>query len=164
MLGRWDTENRHEQQCKAARRHPLSLVDNIKIYFINNTHHFNTRLNYFINLYYVRLVCYFRGRRCRIGVMALSVMTQSCAIINDVLRCNLSPSRSCHAIPRPFQPLPLRTLVDCSVVKVSGWAVRSNLPARLQIATSILPPPAKKSTKIPFEKRSRHTIPQPFQP
>ena len=25
--------HRHEQQCK-ARRHPLSLVDNIKIYFI----------------------------------------------------------------------------------------------------------------------------------
>jgi hypothetical protein len=49
MLGRWDTENHHEQQCKAARRHPLSLVDNIKIYFINNTHHFNTRLNYIIN-------------------------------------------------------------------------------------------------------------------
>ena len=40
----------HEQQCKAARRHPLSLVDNIKIYFINNTRYFNARLNYIINL------------------------------------------------------------------------------------------------------------------
>jgi hypothetical protein len=119
MLGRWDTEKRHEQQCKAARRHLLSLVDNIKIYFINNTHHFNTRLNYIINLYYVRLVRYFQERRHRIGVMALSVMTQSCAIINDVLRCNLSPSRSRHTIPRPFQPSPPRTLVDCSVVEVS---------------------------------------------
>ena len=36
-----------------------SLVDNIKTYFINNSHHFNTRLKYIINLYYVRLVCYF---------------------------------------------------------------------------------------------------------
>jgi hypothetical protein len=26
----------HEQQCKATRRHPLSLVENVKIYFINN--------------------------------------------------------------------------------------------------------------------------------
>jgi len=52
----------HEQQCEATRRHPLSLVDNIKIYFlslvdnikiyfINNTRYFNARLNYFINLY-----------------------------------------------------------------------------------------------------------------
>ncbi len=67
--------HRQEQQCKAARRHPLSLVDNIKIYFINNARYFYARLNYIINLYYVWLVRYFRGRRCRIGVMALSVMT-----------------------------------------------------------------------------------------
>ncbi len=51
--------HRHDQQCKAARRHPLSLVDNIKINFMNNTFHFNARLNYIINLYYVRLVRYF---------------------------------------------------------------------------------------------------------
>jgi hypothetical protein len=133
--------HRHVQQCKAARRHPLSLVDNIKIYFINNTHHFNAWLNYIINLYYVPLVRYFRECRRCIGVMALSVMTQRCAIINDVLFCNLSPSRSRHTIPRPFQPPPPRTLVNCSVVEVGNRAVRSNSPARLQIATSILPPP-----------------------
>ncbi len=109
--------HRHEQQCKAVRRHPLSLVDNIKFYFINNTCHFNARLNYIINLYYVRRVRYFRGRCCRIGVMALSVMTQRRAIINDVLHRHLSPSRSCHTIPWPFQPPPPRTLVDCSVLK-----------------------------------------------
>ena len=40
--------HRHEQQCKAARRHPFSLVDNIKFYFINNTRHFNARLNYIL--------------------------------------------------------------------------------------------------------------------
>ena len=116
----------HEQQCKAARRHPPSLVDNIKIYFINNTRHVNTRFNYIINLYYVRLIHYFRGRCRRIGVMAPRVMTERHVIINDVLRCNLSPSRSCNAVPQPFQPLSPRTLIDCSVVEVSDWAVRSN--------------------------------------
>jgi hypothetical protein len=136
--------HRHEQQCKATRRHPLSLADNIKIYFINNTCHFNVRLNYIINLYYVRLVCYFLGHHRRIGVMALSVMTQRRAIINDVLRCNLSPSQSHHTIPRLFQPPPPHTLDDCSVIEVGNRVVRSNLPAQLQIATSTLPPPRQK--------------------
>ncbi len=72
--------------------------------------------------------------------------------------------RRCHAIPRPFQPPPPCALVDYGVVEVGEQAVRSILPALLQIATSILPPPLKISTKIPFEKRCRHAIPRPFQP
>ena len=134
------------------RCHPLSLVENIKIYFIYNTCHFNVRLNYIFNLYYVRLVRYFRGHHYRIGVMALSVMTQRRAIINDVLPRSLSPSQSRHTIPRPFQPSPPRTLVGCSVVEVGDRAVQSNLPARLQIATSILPPPKKKIDQNPLRK------------
>ncbi len=55
-------------------------------------------------------------------------------------------------------------LVDCGIVEVGDRAVRSNLPAQSQIATSILPPPLKKASKIPFKKRSRHAIPRPFQP
>ncbi len=83
----------HEQQCEAARRHPLSLVDKIKIYFINNTHYFNVRHNYVNYIYMVRLVRYFGGLCCRIGVMVLSVMTQQHVIVNDaLLRCHLSPS------------------------------------------------------------------------
>ncbi len=35
-----------KQQFEAARRHPLSLVDNNKMYFINNTRYFNARRNY----------------------------------------------------------------------------------------------------------------------
>jgi hypothetical protein len=91
--------------------------------------------------------------------MALSVMTQRCVIINDVLRCNLSPSQSCHTIPWLFQPPPPRMLVDCIVFEVGDRAVRSNSPARSKIATSILPAPPKFFTKIPFKKQSRHTIP-----
>ena len=49
-----------------------------------------------------------------------------------------------HAVPRPFQPLPPRTLDDCCVVEVGDWVAQSNSPARLQIATSILPPPRPK--------------------
>jgi len=58
MRGNWHglakmatKRHRHEQQCEAARCHPLSLVDNIKTYFINNTRYFNAQLNYTINLY-----------------------------------------------------------------------------------------------------------------
>jgi len=58
MRGNWHglaemaaKRHHHEQQCKAARCHPLSLVDYTKIYFINNNRYFNARLNYFINLY-----------------------------------------------------------------------------------------------------------------
>ena len=47
--------------------------------------------------------------------------------------------RSGNAIPRPFQPPPQRSLVDCCVVEVGDQAVRSNSPARSQIVTSILP-------------------------
>jgi len=60
MRGNWHglaemaaKKHRHEQQCKATRRHPLSLLDNIKIYFINNTRYFNARLNY---LYYLSIL------------------------------------------------------------------------------------------------------------
>ena len=101
--------HRHEQQRKAARHHPLSLADNNKIYFINNTCYFNAGVNYDIKIYYVRLVHYFRGRCRHIGVMALSVMTQQCAIINDALRCHLSSSLLAdtalwHPAPAPLHP------------------------------------------------------------
>ena len=72
--------------------------------------------------------------------------------------------RRCHAIPRPFQTPPPRMLVECGVVEVGDRAVWSNSPSRSQIKTSILPPPPKKSTKIPFKKRRCHAIPRPFQP
>ena len=51
--------HRHEQQCKAARRHPPSLVINIKIYFITNTRYFNARMKCVIKIYYVQLIRYF---------------------------------------------------------------------------------------------------------
>jgi len=38
-------------------------------------------------------------------------------------------NRSRQAIPRPFQPPPPHTIVDCGVVEVGGWAVRCNSPA-----------------------------------
>ena len=112
----------HEQQFKAARRHPLSLVDNLKIYFITNTCYFNARLNYIINIYYVWLMRYFRGCCHHIGVMALSVMTQRHAIINDVRRRNLSSSRSRHTIPGPSSPRPhVRSLIVVSLRLATGW-------------------------------------------
>ncbi len=49
--------------------------------------------------------------------------------------------RCCHVIPQLFQPPPPCTLIECGVVEVLDRAVRSNSPAWLQIATSILPPP-----------------------
>jgi hypothetical protein len=71
MSGNWQglakiAAKRHcqEQQCEAARRHPLSLVDEIKIYFINNTRYFNTRRNYVNKINMALLVRYF-GRRCQ---------------------------------------------------------------------------------------------------
>ena len=60
--------------------------------------------------------------------------------------------RRCHAIPRPFQPPPTHTLIDCGVVEVGDQAVQSNSPARSQIATSILPSPPKILTKIHSHK------------
>jgi hypothetical protein len=51
----------------------LSLVDNIKIYFINNTHYYNMRFYIIIELYYVWLACYFGGHHHHIEVMVLSV-------------------------------------------------------------------------------------------
>ncbi len=70
-----------------------------------------------------------------------------------------------HAIPRPFQPPPPRELVDCCVVEVGDRAVRSNSPARSQITTSILPPPAQKFDQNPLRqtKSPRHppAVPAP---
>jgi hypothetical protein len=67
-----------------------SLVQNIKIYFINNTHYFRTRFYINIKLCYVWLASYFGGRHLRIGIMALSIMTQQRAIVDDAVRRPLS--------------------------------------------------------------------------
>ena len=61
-------------------------------------------------------------------------------------------TRRRHAIPPPFQPPPSRALVDCCVLEVGDWVVRSNSPARSQIATSIQPPLAKNIIKNPLRK------------
>jgi hypothetical protein len=51
--------------------------------------------------------------------------------------------------------LPPRALVDCGVVEVGDLAVRSNLSARSQIMTSILPPPHRKiRPKSPGKKNA----------
>jgi hypothetical protein len=108
---------------------PLSLVDNIKIYFINNTHYFNMRFYNIIKLYKVWLACYFGGRHCHIGDMVLSVMTQQRAIIDNAVHCPLSPSTCrrgtlaslCHSpmFAPLLHPLLLRArpfLVGCCVI------------------------------------------------
>ncbi len=53
---------------------PLSLVKKIKNYFIINICYFRTRFYIIIKIHYVQLACYFGGRHCCIGVMALSVI------------------------------------------------------------------------------------------
>ena len=94
----------------------------------------------------------------------LRLMTGRCGLIltNYDLYPTLPPpdkstkipfeKRRCHAIPRPIQPPPPHTLVDCGVIEVGNRVVWSNSPAQSQIKTSILPPQPKYSTKIPFEK------------
>jgi hypothetical protein len=57
-----------------------------------------------------------------------------------------------YAIPRPIQAPPPCTLVDCCVVEVGDRAVWSNSSAWSQIATSILPPPAKTIVQNPLIK------------
>ena len=64
----------------------------------------------------------------------------------------LFKKRCRHVIPQPFQPPPPRTLIKCGVVEVVDRAMRSNLPAWLQIATSILQPPAEKIDQNPLRK------------
>ncbi len=59
--------------------------------------------------YNVRIVHYFQEHRRRIGVMALSVTTQQHEIINDALRCHLSPfsladTALWHPAPAPLRP------------------------------------------------------------
>ena len=73
--------------------------------------------------------------------------------------------RSRHAIPRPFQPPTPRTLVDCCVVEVGDRVARSNSLARLQIATSILPPPCRKiRQKSPSKNEVATPSPGRFSP
>ena len=68
-------------------------------------------------------------------------------------------------IPRPFQPPPLQTLVDCGVNEVSVRAVRSNSYTRSIIATSILPPPQPKIlSKIPSKSVAATPSPSRFSP
>ena len=63
-----------------------------------------------------------------------------------------SPRKNNAVTPSPGRSSPRSqgSLVDCCIIEVGDRAVRSNSPTRLQIATSFLPPPAKKSTKIPL--------------
>ena len=55
-------------------------------------------------------------------------------------------------IPRPFQPPPPQTLVDCGVIEVGNLVVQSNLTAQRQNGSCYLPPPPpqpKKMSQIP---------------
>ena len=81
---RWMHGDWHGLAKMAAGRHPLSLVDNVKIYFDDNTRYFNPCFYYVIEIYWVRLACLFECPHCCIGVMALSIKRQQCAIVNDV--------------------------------------------------------------------------------
>ena len=52
--------------------------------------------------------------------------------------------------PRPFQPPPLQTLVDCGVVEVDNLVVWSKLTTQRQNGLCYLPPPnTKSSSQIP---------------
>ena len=64
-----------------------------------------------------------------------------------------------------FTPPP-RTLIDCCVVEVGERAVRSiNSSTRLQIATSILPPPGLTvNQKSPFNNEAATLSPGRFSP
>ena len=64
-----------------------------------------------------------------------------CFIITPLQQLN-SPPSSFFLVTHIH--LPPRALVDCGVVEVGDLAVRSNLSARSQIMTSILPPPHRK--------------------
>ena len=66
----------HEQQCEAAGGPSLSLVDNIKTYFINNTRYFNTRFYNVIKIYKVQHDRCFGCRHCRISAMELCTMAR----------------------------------------------------------------------------------------
>ena len=125
----------HKQQCKAARCHPLSLVDNIKIYFINNTCYFNARCNYVNKIYRIRLVCYF-GACCRsFGVIVLSVMTQQRAIIDNALYHHFSPSTRrlgaleslCHS--PTFVPLLHPLFLHARPLPPFGWLLHPIIPS-----------------------------------
>jgi hypothetical protein len=110
----------------------LSLLDKLKIYFINYTRYFNTRLYNIIKLYKVRRARYFGGRHRCIGIMVLSIMTQQCVIVNNALRCHLSPSTCrrgalaslCHS--PTFVPL-LHLLLLCACPFLVGCCV-STIP------------------------------------
>ncbi len=53
-----------------------------------------------------------------------------------------------------FEP-PLRALVDCGVVEVGNWVVRSNSPALSKFATFFLYPPLlENSTKLPLKNEA----------
>jgi hypothetical protein len=104
---------------------PLSLVDNIKIYFINNTHYFNTWFYIIIKPYWVRLACFFGGHHHHIGVMALSIMTQQRAIVDNAVCHPLSPSTCRHGalaslcLSPTFFPLLYPPLPPC--LPIFGW-------------------------------------------
>ena len=79
------------------------------------------------------------------------VVRKTCSVLDRNLICfiitNHPPTTtqltSFFLAAHIIHPSPL-ALVDCGVVEVGDQAVRSNLSARSQIMTSILPPPRRK--------------------
>ncbi len=121
--GRQKTFTRAAMQGRWAP--PLSLVQNMKIYFINNTHYFRTRFYITIKICFVWLACYFGGRHLRIGVMALSVMTQQRAIVDNAVRRPLSPSTCRRGALHPSATPPRSSLFSTlsSTAPARFWLV-----------------------------------------
>ena len=119
----------------AGRRAPPPLsCRKYKNYFINNTRYTNVQLNYDIKLYTVQLVRYFGGHHHSIGVMALSIMIQQRAIVDDALCHHLSPSKRrlgalaslCHS---PTFPLLHPLFIHARPLPPFGWLLHPIIPS-----------------------------------
>ena len=72
------------------------------------------------------------------------------------------PSRC--AFPRPYEPTPRRTLIDCHVFEARDWADRSNSSTQSQFNEALNPPASHNSEKMHTTKRSRFSVPWTIPP
>ena len=72
------------------------------------------------------------------------------------------PSRC--AFPRPYEPTPRRTLIDCHVFEARDRADRSNSFTRSQFKDALNPPAGHNSKKMHTTKHSRFSVPWTIPP
>ena len=81
--------------------------------------------------------------RATASELCVNLPREKKSVPNPLKKC------SCHTIPQPFQPKPLRPMSDCHIFHAGDWAEQLNFTTRSQNEGDPTTPPPTKIVDFP---------------